>query len=62
MPGLSNKSPPERSKIAMDRGDDVKYWAKHFQITKDELQRVVGKVGNAAAAVRKELESLKGRR
>jgi len=33
----------------------VKYWTKHLGVTQDELQRAVDKVGNSAAAVRKEL-------
>jgi hypothetical protein len=35
--------------------DEVKYWTKHFGVSRDELQRAVDKVGNSAAAVRKEL-------
>jgi hypothetical protein len=39
---------------------EVKYWAKAFgvskqELQKQELQKVVDKVGNSAAAVRKEL-------
>jgi hypothetical protein len=45
-----------RSKIAIDDAEEVKYWSKHFGITSEELQRLVGKVGNSAAAVRKELQ------
>jgi hypothetical protein len=48
---------PDRSKIAMDREDDVKYWMKHFGISSDHLQRTVEKVGNSASAVRKELRN-----
>jgi len=43
--------------IAMDREDEVKYWTKHFGITKEALQKAVEKVGNSAAAVRKELKT-----
>ncbi|HWP15781.1 MAG TPA: DUF3606 domain-containing protein [Xanthobacteraceae bacterium] len=46
---------PDRSKINMDEDYEVKYWAKELGVTRSELQRVVDKVGNAAAAVRKEL-------
>lgn len=49
------KIPPDRSKIAMDHPDEVKYWSKHFGVTSDELRRAVEKVGNSAASVRKEL-------
>jgi hypothetical protein len=33
----------------------VHYWTKHLNISKEELQKAVEKVGNSAAAVRKEL-------
>jgi hypothetical protein len=33
----------------------VQYWTRHLGVTKDQLQRTVDKVGNSAAAVRKEL-------
>jgi hypothetical protein len=47
----------DRSKIATDHEDEVKYWTKHFGISKDDLQGAIEKVGNSAAAVRKELRS-----
>jgi hypothetical protein len=34
---------------------EVHYWTKHLNISKEELQKAVEKVGNSAAAVRKEL-------
>jgi hypothetical protein len=33
----------------------VRYWCKHFGITRHELQRVIDKVGNSASGVEKEL-------
>ncbi|MBV9458229.1 MAG: DUF3606 domain-containing protein [Bradyrhizobium sp.] len=38
-------------------GDDavVRCWCKHLGVTRDQLQRIVDKVGNAARAVEKEL-------
>ena len=53
---LQTKSLPDRSKIEMGHADEVKYWSKHFGVTPEELERVIEKVGNAAAAVRKQLE------
>jgi Protein of unknown function (DUF3606) len=50
------KRSPDRSKIAMDDADEVKQWCKHFGATPDEIQRAIEKVGNSAAAVRKELQ------
>jgi len=34
---------------------EVQYWTKHLKVSKEQLQKAVDKVGNAAAAVRKEL-------
>ena len=50
-----SKAHSDRSKIAIDHPDEVKYWSKHLGITPGELGELVGKVGNSAAAVRKEL-------
>jgi hypothetical protein len=55
MPAPTSKAPPLRNHIAMDEATEVKYWTKHLGVTRDELQRAVDKVGNSAAAVRKEL-------
>jgi hypothetical protein len=45
----------DRSKINMHEDYEVKYWAKELGVTRDELQRIIDRVGNSAAAVRKEL-------
>jgi hypothetical protein len=55
MDDLKKKDAADRSKINMHEHWEVKYWIKEFGVSKDELQKVVDKVGNAAAAVRKEL-------
>ena len=51
-----NRGQPDRSRINMHEGYEVKYWCKHLGVTREELQRLVDKVGNAAGAVRKELD------
>jgi hypothetical protein len=53
---LTINTPPLRNHIAMDDELEVKYWTKHLGVTRQELQRAVDKVGNSAAAVRKELD------
>ena len=58
---LTNKAPPLRNHIAMNEELEVKYWTKHLGVTRDELERAVDKVGNSAAAVRKELETSRSR-
>jgi len=45
----------DRSKITMTEGHEVRYWTRHFGLSREELQRAVEKVGNSAAAVRKQL-------
>jgi Protein of unknown function (DUF3606) len=52
---LTKKASPDRSKIAMQEELEIKYWTKHLDVSRDDLQRAVDKVGNSAAAVRKEL-------
>ncbi len=50
-----NRGQPDRSKINMHEAHEVKYWTKELGVDKDKLQKTVDKVGNSAAAVRKEL-------
>ena len=52
---LLDKGQRDRGHIAMGQPHEVQYWTRHLGVTKDELQRTVDKVGNSAAAVRKEL-------
>jgi hypothetical protein len=54
MDDLKNKGPQDRSKI-MHEDYEVKYWTKELGVSKEKLQKAVDKVGNSAAAVRKEL-------
>jgi hypothetical protein len=44
-----------RGHIDMDNGHDVRCWSRHLGLSHQELQRIVEKVGNSAAAVRKEI-------
>jgi uncharacterized protein DUF3606 len=55
MDSLTKKDQRDRSKINMHEMWEVEHWTKHFGISKGELQKAVEKVGNSAAAVRKEL-------
>ena len=52
---LLNRGQPDRSKINMSEDYEVHYWTKHLNVSREVLQRAVDKVGNSAAAVRKEL-------
>ncbi len=55
MDNLLNRGKPDRSKINMSEDYEVKYWCQHLGVTRDELQKVIDKVGNSAKAVEKEL-------
>lgn len=55
MDDLSKEGQQHRSKINMHQEHEVRYWTKHLNVTKEELQNAVNKVGNSAAAVRKQL-------
>ena len=56
-----NRGQPDRSKINMSEDYEVKYWTQHLDVSREALQRAVDKVGNSAAAVRKELGKDAGR-
>jgi uncharacterized protein DUF3606 len=55
MDDLNKKGAGDRSKINMHEDYEVKYWTKQLGVSRDELEKAVNKVGNSAAAVRKEL-------
>ena len=55
MDGLTKKETPDRSKINMQQPHEVHYWTKHLNVSKEELQKAIDKVGNSAAAARKQL-------
>ena len=52
---LTKRHQPDRSKINVDEAYEVKYWTHALGVSRDQLQQAVDKVGNSAAAVRKEL-------
>jgi|SRR5438105_2761647 len=55
MSGLTRQSKPDRSKINLNEPDEVQFWTRHLNISREDLQKAIDKVGNSAAAVRKEL-------
>jgi Protein of unknown function (DUF3606) len=55
MDDLTKKGPADRSKINLHEAWEVDYWTKELGASKSELQRVIWKVGNSAAAIRREL-------
>ena len=52
---LLNRGQPDRSKINMSEDHEIRYWTKHLRVSREELQSAVDKVGDSAAAVRKQL-------
>jgi len=56
MDDLKKKGPADRSKINVHEDWEVKYWTKELGVDKAQLQKLVDKVGNSAAAVRQELD------
>jgi len=55
MDNLTKKDQRDRSKINMHEDFEVKYGTHALGVSREKLQQVVDKVGNSAAAVRKEL-------
>jgi hypothetical protein len=45
----------DRSRINMSEDYEVRHWTKALGVSKEELARAIAKVGDTAAAVRKEL-------
>jgi len=57
MNNLTKREAPDRSKINVHEPSEAKYWAHELGISKEQLRKLVEKVGNSATAVRKELET-----
>jgi hypothetical protein len=57
MTRLTKKATPDRSKIDVADPQQVKYWTRSLGVSMDDLLSAVAIVGNAAAAVRKELQT-----
>jgi Protein of unknown function (DUF3606) len=55
MSGLTRKEAADRSKINMQQPHEIRYWRRHLGVSREDLQKAIDKVGNAAASVRKEL-------
>ena len=57
MPKLAKKVSFDRSKIDVEDTEQIKRWTKALKVSREDLLRAIEKVGNAAAAVRKELRT-----
>ena len=58
MDDLKKKGADDRRKINMNEAWEVDFWTNELGVSKDELQKVINKVGNSTAAVRRELGQL----
>ena len=61
METLTKREQPDRSKINIRQADELKCWTRTLKVTREELLAAVDKVGDSAAAVRKELEQMAAR-
>lgn len=54
---MPNRKPVQfdRSHIDVRDAIQMRYWSKHFGVSREQLESAVQKVGNAADTVRKEL-------
>ncbi len=57
MDNLKKRGTPDRSKINMHEEFEVKSWTRELGVSRQKLQETIDKVGNSAAAVRKELST-----
>jgi len=55
MDDLKKKDATDRNKRNLHEPWEVDHWTKELGVSKNELQKVIKKVGNSADAVRKEL-------
>lgn len=54
---LTRPETPERSKIDARSAALLKRWAHALGVSREQLRGLIGKVGNSAATVRKELDT-----
>jgi predicted RNA-binding protein YlqC (UPF0109 family) len=55
MDDLNKKGSQDRSRISLNEAWEADYWTGELGVSKGELEKIIAKVGNSAAAVRKEL-------
>ncbi|MBC3376176.1 DUF3606 domain-containing protein [Pseudomonas sp. SWRI92] len=53
---LSNRGPQDRNRINTSEDWELRYWAKEFGVTEDELKAAVKAAGPVADDVRKQLK------
>jgi hypothetical protein len=53
---LTRRDMPDRSKIDLGKPGQAKSWANRLGISEQQLGKVIEKVGNSAATVKKQLD------
>jgi hypothetical protein len=48
---LTKRGKPDRDRISLTEGWEVRYWCDRFQVTEQELRDAVDQAGNMAADV-----------
>ena len=59
MSNLVKQVKPDRSKIDAENPQELKYWTRALGVSKEDVLAAIAKVGNSAAAVKKELTTSK---
>lgn len=52
---LTNRARHDRSRVSLQEPDQLRYWMDALRVTRTQLEQAVGKVGDSAEAVRREL-------
>jgi hypothetical protein len=52
----SKRGSQDRARINLDQQHEIDYWTDKFGVTPEQLRDAIGKVGNSAEAVERELE------
>ncbi|RYD47036.1 MAG: DUF3606 domain-containing protein [Sphingomonadales bacterium] len=47
----NNRGPQDSSRIALGEDYEVRYWSERFSVSREQLEKAVGEVGNSAARV-----------
>jgi hypothetical protein len=55
-----NSGGQDRKRINVNQDYELRDWAKKFNVSPDELKKAVGKVGDRAEAVERELKGNRG--
>ena len=54
---MNKRGPRDRSRISLGEEHEVRYWTKELGVSREELEKAVGSVGNMVDKVREHLKS-----